>query len=152
MARLQGHVQSFIRDYSASFPFLSSDCLQCAIGHLPITGSAQRSFALQTVRWRVKVDESVQFIHIMDGAAKGNPSLAGVGGVLRYPNGNCYTAFSSFLGHATNMEGECINALLHGLTFCVVKNIRVVQVQTDSTALLQCYSGLQRVSWHLQES
>ena len=66
-----------------------------------------------------------------DGASKGNPGVAGAGGILLDPRGHVEQTFAWGLGHRTNNEAEWL-ALLQGLHSLVSKDLHKVMIFGDS--------------------
>ena len=54
------------------------------------------------------------YAFFFDSASKGNPEVAGVGGILLDPRGQIEQTFAWGLGHRTNNEAEWL-ALLQGM-------------------------------------
>lgn len=79
-----------------------------------------------------------------DGAARGNPGLAGAGAVLKKPDGEVMAEESKFLGHATNNVAE-YQALLVGLKRALDMGIRRIEVRADSELLIKQLKGEYRV-------
>jgi ribonuclease HI len=77
-------------------------------------------------------------MHILffDGASKGNPSLAGAGGVLVNPDGNPNFIFSWGLETETNNKAEAL-ALWQGLHQAIKNNIQDLVIIGDSRLSIQ---------------
>jgi ribonuclease HI len=75
--------------------------------------------------------------HILyfDGASKGNPGVAGVGGVIIYPRGNQVLSYHWNLGIATNNQDEAY-ALYQGLHLAKSRNIHSISVIGDSKIII----------------
>lgn len=84
------------------------------------------------------------FITIMyqlffDGASKGNPGIAGAGGVI-YHNGDELTTYTKHISHATNNVAEYL-ALYIGLLRCKELNITELEVFGDSQLVIKQVTG-----------
>lgn len=67
----------------------------------------------------------------VDGSSKGNPGMAGFGGVIRGDQGRWIVGFQGSLGIAGNLEAELM-ALYHGLHLAWSRDFRYVLCETDS--------------------
>jgi len=67
----------------------------------------------------------------VDGASKGNPGLAGAGGLLRGQYGNWIRGFALNLGICSSVKAELL-ALLHGLKLAKDQGVTKLIVHTDS--------------------
>lgn len=83
--------------------------------------------------WLHKSDSSSLFF---DGATKGNPIIAGAGGVIRNTDGNIENKYVWGLGHSTNMQAEAM-ALLQGLKHLQDLGIEKAISLGDSQSLIQ---------------
>ena len=79
-----------------------------------------------------------------DGAARGNPGPAGIGALLKTPNGEVLSAASAYLGQATNNVAE-YKALLLGLERALALGVRRIEVRADSELLVKQIKGEYRV-------
>jgi ribonuclease HI len=79
-----------------------------------------------------------------DGAARGNPGPAGIGALLKTPNGEVLSADSAYLGEATNNVAE-YKALLLGLERALALGVRRIEVRADSELLVKQIKGEYRV-------
>ena len=70
-----------------------------------------------------------------DGATKGNPGLAGGGGVVRDSRGRWINGFSRNIGYATSMTAE-LWALRDGLNMAVSLNYQPLIVELDSSDVI----------------
>ena len=70
-----------------------------------------------------------------DGASKGNPGLAGCGGVVRDENGRWIAGFSRRIGVTSSFEAE-LWGLREGLIFCSNLNIHSILVELDAKAVV----------------
>ena len=84
-------------------------------------------------RWKNSMNELCLFF---DGASKGNPGLAGCGGVLTEANGNVVSKYSWGLGIETNNHAEFCG-LYQGLRIARAKGIAKILVFWDSRLLIQ---------------
>ena len=79
-----------------------------------------------------------------DGAARGNPGPAGIGAILKTPDGNVIAEVSDFLGHTTNNVAE-YRALLAGLERAIEVGIQRIEVRADSELMIKQLKGQYRV-------
>ena len=73
-----------------------------------------------------------------DGASKGNPGLAGCGGVVRDENGGWIAGFSRLIGVTSSFEAE-LWGLREGLIFCSNLNIHSLLVELDAKAVVDIF-------------
>jgi len=57
------------------------------------------------IKWRSNLEDHCLFF---DGASKGNPGIAGAGGILLNPNGNITLSFAWGLGQDPNNKAEAL--------------------------------------------
>ena len=86
----------------------------------------------------------LEWLLMVDGAARGNPGPAGCGAVICDDKGAVVRALSRYLGHATNNVAE-YEALLMGLDALVELKRRKIVVQSDSQLLVRQLNGEYRV-------
>lgn len=79
-----------------------------------------------------------------DGAARGNPGPAGIGAILKTPDGQVLAECSDYLGHTTNNVAE-YRALLAGLTRALELGIGSIEVRADSELMIKQLKGQYRV-------
>lgn len=79
-----------------------------------------------------------------DGAARGNPGPAGVGAIIKTPDGDVLAEVSDYLGHTTNNVAE-YRALLAGLERAVEIGIDQIEVRADSELMIKQLKGQYRV-------
>lgn len=79
-----------------------------------------------------------------DGAARGNPGLAGAGAVLVEPSGQVVDRLGKFLGTQTNNYAEYMGLLL-GLRRARELSVREVEVFADSELMLRQLGGRYQV-------
>jgi ribonuclease HI len=79
-----------------------------------------------------------------DGAARGNPGLAGAGAVLVEPSGQVIDRIGKFLGTQTNNYAEYMGLLL-GLRRARELSVREVEVFADSELMLRQLGGRYQV-------
>jgi ribonuclease HI len=79
-----------------------------------------------------------------DGAARGNPGPAGIGAVLKTPDGEVLFSGSRYLGHTTNNVAE-YEALLLGLRAARELGVEQLEVRADSELLIRQLKGEYRV-------
>ncbi|KAI3465658.1 hypothetical protein Pfo_022321 [Paulownia fortunei] len=84
-----------------------------------------------------------------DGASKGNPGLAGIGGIVRDEFENLVNAFLVFVGETTNMVAE-IQALAFGLQRCFERGYHRIWIESDSMAALQLIQHSSKGHWKLE--
>ena len=85
------------------------------------------------IKWRSALEDHCLFF---DGASKGNPGIAGSGGVLLNPGGFTEMRFHSGLGIETNNRAEAL-ALWQGLNLAINRNILSLSVFGDSRLIIQ---------------
>ena len=78
-----------------------------------------------------------------DGASHGNPGPAGIGIVLREPNGAAVRLYK-YIGHATNNVAE-YTALVYALQAALIRGARRVHVRMDSELVARQMAGTYRV-------
>eukprot|EP00253_Pinus_taeda_P015908 PITA_15908 len=103
---------------------------------LPASGHANWEIRLEEsefIKWRSALDDHCLFF---DGASKGNPGIAGSGGVLLNPGGFTEMRFHWGLGIETNNRAEAL-ALWQGLNLAINKNILSLNVFGDSRLIIQ---------------
>ncbi len=76
----------------------------------------------------------------IDGASKGNPGRAGVGGVITGPDGKEIKKFKQYIGIATNNVAE-YTALIYALQEALMLRALKVAVFSDSELLVKQFSG-----------
>ncbi|KAJ8763770.1 hypothetical protein K2173_003552 [Erythroxylum novogranatense] len=76
----------------------------------------------------------------VDGSSKGNPGLAGCGGVVRDFTSNWVCGFATHLGVCTSMVAE-LNGLLEGLNCAWDSGCRRLMVEMDSLSCVQLIRG-----------
>jgi len=81
---------------------------------------------------------------MIDGAARGNPGVAGCGAVILDDNGAVVKELSRYLGRATNNVAE-YEGLLMGLEALRELGKKRVRVQSDSQLLVRQLNGEYRV-------
>jgi ribonuclease HI len=98
---------------------------------VPGVGEASNATASHAILWS-------------DGAARGNPGPAGIGAILKSPNGEVLATESRFLGHTTNNIAE-YRALLLGVTRALELGIENLEIRADSELLIKQLRGEYRV-------
>lgn len=89
--------------------------------------------------------EKPQFFRLnVDGSSIG--TAAGGGVVLRDSAGEVIFAASIFFGAATNVYAEIL-ALEHGLSMCLERGFRSIQIDTDSLILVNMLTGITSKPW-----
>eukprot|EP00253_Pinus_taeda_P009771 PITA_09771 len=78
-----------------------------------------------------------------DGASRGNPSMAGIGGVLRNQHGEILHIYYKALGESTNNEME-FAALEHGLRIAKSRRLCNIILEGDSSLVISTAQKLQR--------
>ncbi|XP_070008531.1 uncharacterized protein [Nicotiana sylvestris] len=66
-----------------------------------------------------------------DGAARGNPGIRGLGGVIRNHNGDWILGYMDNISHTTNTRAE-VQALIRGLKLVEQNNLAPLEINTDS--------------------
>ncbi|MBN2847574.1 MAG: ribonuclease HI family protein [Coriobacteriia bacterium] len=79
-----------------------------------------------------------------DGGARGNPGPAGVGIVLRSPDGAVSAEGGAYLGETTNNVAE-YEAVLWGLRAALAAGASCVEVRADSELVVKQMNGAYRV-------
>src|SRR5579864_2281779 len=79
-----------------------------------------------------------------DGAARGNPGLAGAGIIIMDEKGHHLETLHEFLGVATNNQAE-YRALIEGLRAVARHNPESVLVRMDSELVVKQMNGIYRV-------
>ena len=79
-----------------------------------------------------------------DGAARGNPGVAGAGAVLYDERGKLVAELARPLGHATNNVAE-YSALILGLEEAKRRGAAAIEVRMDSLLVVQQMRGLWRI-------
>ena len=75
-----------------------------------------------------------------DGGARGNPGPAGIGVVLRDPNGEVIGEIAEGIGEATNNVAE-YSALIAGLEMALAKGVTEIEVYMDSELVISQLKG-----------
>ncbi|XP_026458757.1 uncharacterized protein LOC113359316 [Papaver somniferum] len=84
--------------------------------------------------------ERDQILICFDGAAKGNPGVAGFGFIGRNNNNECVGAMVGGLGIATNFVAEMMALVMAG-EWAVSKSLLNVVFSLDSQAVLKAFTG-----------
>lgn len=79
-----------------------------------------------------------------DGAARGNPGLAGAGVIIKDEQGHRLESFGTFLGVTTNNQAE-YRALIEGLQAVARHQPEAVTVRMDSELVVKQMNGQYRV-------
>ena len=79
-----------------------------------------------------------------DGAARGNPGPAGIGAIIKRPDGQVLATCSEAYGQSTNNAAEYA-ALLMGLRRALALGLRRVEIRADSELLIKQLGGDYRV-------
>lgn len=79
-----------------------------------------------------------------DGAARGNPGPAGIGAILKTPEGEVIVAEGQYVGETTNNVAE-YKALLLGLERALEHGVRHLEVRADSELLIKQLRGEYKV-------
>src|SRR4051812_7434369 len=77
----------------------------------------------------------------VDGASKGNPGIAGAGGLIRNSEGDFITGFFSYLERHTSFYAET-QAIYTGLKLAYEFNLTHVWLKSDSELLVKILNGL----------
>jgi ribonuclease HI len=80
-----------------------------------------------------------------DGASKGNPGVAGGGGIIISPAGTTILRFAWGIGFESNNRAEAL-ALWQGLTQALILNVRDLVVLGDSRIIIQALIQRTRVT------
>ncbi|KAL0411456.1 UNVERIFIED_CONTAM: putative ribonuclease H protein [Sesamum latifolium] len=103
--------------------------------------------APKLVCWLPPHDELVKLN--CDGASKGNPGEAGVGGLLRNKQGKLIFAYNDSIGHHSNIYVE-LCALVRGLELAKEFGYLQVWVEMDAQVVLHLINK-EEGNWHLQK-
>ena len=90
------------------------------------------------------MSRSKRFIVETDGAARGNPGLAGAGVIIKDEHGHTIEKIGRFLGVSTNNQAE-YRALIIGLEAVTVHEPEAVTVRMDSELVVKQMTGQYRV-------
>jgi len=80
----------------------------------------------------------------IDGAARGNPGPAGIGGIFYNAEKKAIREFGKFIGETTNNVAE-YTALIYGLQEALVQQVKQIRVYTDSQLLARQLQGKYKV-------
>ncbi|KAK4385617.1 putative ribonuclease H protein [Sesamum angolense] len=105
------------------------------------------SSRISIVKW-IKPDRG-WFKLNTNGASKGNPGVAGAGGIIRNHLGQTVLAFQKHLGLTSNTAPE-LKAIYRGVKLCIDNNIRKIWVEIDANVALKLISSSSQGPWHLQ--
>ncbi|KAK6115002.1 hypothetical protein DH2020_007271 [Rehmannia glutinosa] len=100
------------------------------------------------VTWRVP--DMGWFKLNIDGASRGNPGLAGCGGVIRDTQATIIAGFSTFIDVASNVQAE-LRAILLGLELCQSLHLENIWIETDSLTSIQLLANPPPFSWVFQD-
>ncbi|CAA6662395.1 unnamed protein product [Spirodela intermedia] len=103
----------------------------------------------QVVRWRLPLVEHLKLN--VDGAVRGNPRLAGGGGILRDHTESIIFAFSYFYNIQTNIAVEAM-AIRDSLLLYEERNLHDIIVESDSRVLVQMLGAGSCSHWRLQST
>lgn len=84
----------------------------------------------------------------VDGASKGNPGLAGGGGLIRDHHGSLVLAYSHFYGPCHSLVAEA-RAMLDGLRYAAACDIKLHSVESDSLVLVNIIKTSSISPWRL---
>ncbi|KAL0310201.1 UNVERIFIED_CONTAM: putative ribonuclease H protein [Sesamum calycinum] len=84
-----------------------------------------------------------------DGASKGNPCWAEVGGIARDYEGKVILEFSEPIGFTNNMVAE-MHAAVRGLSICLEKGFSKVWLELDALHVIHHISRQVRGDWYIQ--
>ena len=84
-----------------------------------------------------------------DGAAKGNPGLAGCGEIIRNSLDGGIVVFSSPIGHQTNHLAEASAARLI-VKLALDSGIKYLWLEGDSLNIINCILGVTNPSWTIE--
>ncbi|KAL0309420.1 UNVERIFIED_CONTAM: putative ribonuclease H protein [Sesamum radiatum] len=84
-----------------------------------------------------------------DGASKGNPGLAGAGGIARDEKGMAIFAYYEFIGEATNMYAV-VYGIFQALQLCQTENISRIWIEVDAVNLIRLIKEPSKGHWSLQ--
>ena len=109
--------------------------VQAATKFYFLAGTAKRTQVRlpHIIRWHVSPNPYIKIN--TDGSALGNPSIAGVGGILRDHLGQWISDFSLHVGLATNNMTE-LAAVRQGLAMTWNMGVKYIQLELDSKMIL----------------
>ena len=81
-----------------------------------------------------------------DGASRGNPGIAGAGGILRNHQGQVIFAFHKSLGVTSNINAE-LQALQTGLELCLHHGVQNIWIEVDATAIISLIASTRSCHW-----
>src|SRR3954466_2847479 len=82
----------------------------------------------------------------IDGASKGNPGEAGIGGLFRNYNGDFIMGFASYLGTSTSIIAEA-KAIYFGLHLAKENNLTNLWIESDSEIMVKILNGAMKPPW-----
>jgi ribonuclease HI len=83
-----------------------------------------------------------------DGASRGNPGVAGIGGIIRNWKGEIISKFSQPIKPTTNNMAECL-AALEGLKICKRLNFPKLIIEGDSQIIINAIRTKKMPNWIL---
>ena len=89
------------------------------------------------------MENKKSFIYI-DGAARGNPGVAGIGIIIKDGQGQKIRQLYKYIGQATNNIAE-YTALVYGLQEALILGLKDVVIYSDSELLVKQLNGEYRV-------
>ncbi|KAL0291521.1 UNVERIFIED_CONTAM: putative ribonuclease H protein [Sesamum angustifolium] len=111
---------------------------------IPKTQNYQKS----KIVYRLKPDPSWVKLNT-DGDSKGNPGVAGAGGIVRDYEGKFILAFSEPIGFTNNMVAE-MHVVLRGIGICLEKGFSKVWLELDALHVIHLIFRQVRGAWYIQ--
>ncbi|KAM7465445.1 hypothetical protein LguiB_013007 [Lonicera macranthoides] len=106
-----------------------------------------RMGVLSIIKWTAPGKDRVKLN--TDGWSKGNPGLSGGGALIRNHCGSLVAALSNFYGNTSNMKAEAC-ALLDGLQLCEIIGCCQVDIEVDSSVLVNILLKKSKCPWVIQ--
>ncbi|XP_060170463.1 uncharacterized protein LOC132601391 [Lycium barbarum] len=83
-----------------------------------------------------------------DGASKGNPGQSSAVFCIRDSSGEFIYAMASLLTNTTNLVAKAM-AIEEGIKYCVLRDLLLVIVETDSLTMQKVLDGIWEVPWNI---
>ncbi len=103
----------------------------------------RKDIVLQMMTEKITCQEARLILRV-DGAARGNPGHAGIGGTISNESGHEHLSFNEYIGKATNNVAE-YSALIFGLREAAKLKSNSIIIYSDSELLVQQLNGFYKV-------
>ncbi|XP_070031694.1 uncharacterized protein [Nicotiana tomentosiformis] len=123
-----------------NIPVLWIDMIRYFESYKPYVVSRRVTWHLPNAGW-VKCNS--------DGASKGNPCPSSYGYCIRDSSGDLLYAEAIDIGHTTNIVAE-VKGILHGLLYCVDKQLHPLIMETDSLVMKTIIEGEWECPWTIR--